>query len=126
MEIKTIELSGAALDWAVAKAEGKAPKIQRTSFQSAFIYRVYLGWSYAHHSSGSIVEYRPTIDWSIGGPMIEREGISVRQVLSRFWCADIQNGDCECDGHTPLVAAMRCFVMSKLGYTVDVPEALVK
>ena len=124
MEIKTIELTGAALDWAVAKADGKTPKIHCTSFQSAFIYRIYLGLSYAYHSSGSIVEYKPSNDWKEGGPIIEREGISVRQVLNRFWCADIQNGDCECDAHTPLVAAMRCFVMSKLGYTVDIPESL--
>jgi hypothetical protein len=125
VEIKTIELTRTALDWAVAKADGKAPKIDCTSFRDAFIYRVYLGWSYAYHSSGSIVEYKPSTDWAEGGPIIEREGISVRHVLDRFWCADIQNGDCECDGHTPLIAAMRCFVMSKLGYTVDIPELLI-
>ena len=124
MNIKTIELSGIALDWAVAKAEGKAPKIQCTGFRDAFFYRVYLGLSYAYSSSGSIVEYRPSTDWAEGGPIIEREGISIRQVLTNFWAAEVEGGDYEHDGITPLIAAMRCFVASKLGYVVDVPDFL--
>jgi hypothetical protein len=28
-------------------------------------------------------------------------------------------------GHTPLIAAMRCYVASKLGEEIDVPEELI-
>jgi hypothetical protein len=130
MKIKVSELTGAALDWTVAKAEGKTPKIQCTSFRDAFIYRVYLGWSYEHSSSGSIVEYRPSKDWAEGGPIIEREGISlIRQTPDR-WVSEYSNG---CDrfdharshGPTPLIAAMRCYVTSKLGLEIDVPDELI-
>ena len=129
MKIKTNELTGAALDWAVAKAEGKTPKIQCTSFRDAFIYRVYLGWSYEHSSSGSIVEYRPSIDWAEGGPIIEREGIDICTSTRGGWIATLLI-DCEDnevvrgEGETCLIAAMRCYVASKLGAEVDVPEEL--
>ena len=129
MKIKTSELTGAALDWVVAKAEGKTPKTQCTSFRDAFIYRVYLGWSYEHSSSGSIVEYRPSIDWVLGGPIIERERIFVRPKTVggwRCWIYDGKGEGIKFDQHgpTPLIAAMRCYVASKLGDEVDVPEEL--
>ena len=132
MKIKTSELTGAALNWAVAKADGKSPKIDCTSFQDAFIYRVYLGWSYAYSSSGSIVEYEPSTDWAEGGPIIEREGIGLDQYADypkwqAFTPAPEQpSGHCVCNGPTPLIAAMRCYVASKLGDEVDVPEELTK
>lgn len=147
MEIKTIELSGAALDWAVAKAEGKAPKIQCTSFQSEFIYRVYLGWSYEHHSSGSIVEYNPSKDWSISGPIIEREKLTLVHTSETLlsgkpieWVAVHPDRYVEFDadgdvsewhlpdayGPTLLIAAMRCYVASKLGNEIEIPKELIK
>jgi hypothetical protein len=129
MKIKTSELTGAALDWVVAKAEGKTPKKQCTSFRDAFIYRVYLGWSYEHSSSGSIVEYRPSIDWVLGGPIIEREFISIinadgDDVWSAYPITDDPVAHRK-SGPTPLAAAMRCYCASKLGDTVDVPEGLL-
>jgi hypothetical protein len=122
--MRTLELTGAALDWAVAKAEGKTPKIQCTSFRDAFIYRVYLGWSYEHSSSGSIVEYRPSTDWAQGGPIIEREFIEL--TCTDEWKAFMrfQSNPCDEDGPTPLIAAMRCYVESKLGHEIEIPEEL--
>ena len=32
----------------------------------------------------------------------------------------------ESTGHTPLIAAMRCYVASRLGYEVEVPEELME
>jgi hypothetical protein len=126
MKIKTNELTGAALNWAVAKAEGKTPKIQCTSFRDAFIYRVYLGWSYEHSSSGSIVEYRPSKDWAEGGPIIEREWIDLHCVNDSLWEAECPapGGLAMQNGPTPLIAAMRCYVASKLGDEVDVPDEI--
>ena len=123
--MNTSELTGAALDWAVAKADDKAPKISCTSFRDAFIYRVYLGWSYAYNSSGSIVEYKPSTDWAQGGPIIEREGIGFTQ-FSDYpqWTAKHPQAICF-DGPTPLIAAMRCYVASKLGDDIDIPKELL-
>jgi len=110
MKIKTSELTGAALDWAVAKAQDLQGKPRN--------------WAPAPYST----------DWSHAGPIIERESIHLRRSylddgsLSSEWTALTLNADKAMvfgEGPTPLIAAMRCFVSSKLGDTVDVPEELV-
>ena len=105
MKIKTSELTGAALDWAVAKCAG---------------YRLDLA------PEGS---YRPSTDWSQGGPIIERERIFVRPKTVggwRCWIYDGKGEGIKFDQHgpTPLIAAMRCYVASKLGDNIDIPEEL--
>lgn len=62
-------------------------------------------------------------DWAFGGPIIERERIDVLYEHDLRWIAVPQKG-IESYGPTPLVAAMRCYVASKLGDTVDIPEEL--
>ena len=67
----------------------------------------------------------PTQNWSQGGPIIEREKIAVRYDVERFgWVADFGDGKCWF-GATPLIAAMRCYVASKLGDEVTIPEGLL-
>jgi hypothetical protein len=81
--------------------------------------------------------YSPSTNWSQGGPIIEREFIDVEVTpmgasapppekldLWRAWKHnDEANAAMEC-GPTPLIAAMRCYVASKLGDEVDVPGEL--
>ena len=100
--MKTSEMTGAALDWAVAKCEGK----KDTDF----------GWWWD--------DFKPSTDWAHGGPIIEREGIGFTQ-FSDYpqWTAKHPQAICF-DGPTPLVAAMRCFVASNLGDNIDIPEEL--
>lgn len=121
--MKTSELSGAALDWAVAKCEG-----------NEIIFDPKWGTE-----SGSWEKY--STDWSQGGPIIERQALSVYP----FFCDGTKAGWSACDPHhlqydengeyidgsdfaqdgpTPLVAAMRCYVASKLGEEVEIPEGL--
>ena len=98
--MKTSELQGAALDWAVEKANG------------------------GDHT------YNPrgySMDWAFGGPIIEREKIR----LDCAWSDGPWEGSCKIDGVTgwmtgpaPLIAAMRCYVASKLGNEVEIPEDL--
>ncbi len=116
MKIKTSELTGAALDWAVAKAEGILDRIELEQINGV--------WSVTIPDLGCIFE--PSICWTQGGSIIEREGIE----LSRYapqWAAYL-GGLIKTSGHgpTPLVAAMRCYVASKLGDEIDVPEELLK
>jgi hypothetical protein len=107
MKIKTSELTGTALDWAVAKCEG--------------IYFEDLE-DFEH----SAPDYS---NWAQGGPIIEREKISILEA-GTFWGArPLQDGATptrDSYGPTPLIAAMRCYVASKLGDDVDVPEELTK
>lgn len=53
-------------------------------------------------------------DWAQGGPIIEREGIQLA-FLGDVWEAWVDADGVFCQGPTPLVAAMRCYVASKLG-----------
>lgn len=107
MKIKTSELTGAALDWAVAKCEGREMRAWRT----------YKRLNQTNYST----------DWSQGGPIIEREGIDLEfrpMGSSQDWYAVDTSRDHWGSGPTPLIAAMRCYVASKLGDTIDIPEEL--
>ena len=111
--MKTSELQGAALDWAVAKCEGVAldPNLLKDGHAVKF-------------------RFEPSTDWAQGGPIIEREGINLENNPSRcHWNASTpapehRNGAVETVGLTPLIAAMRCYVASKLGDVIDIPEEL--
>ena len=67
-------------------------------------------------------------NWAQGGPIIEREGINTYQVQDGTWQGNLDYGMTDeliYWGPTPLIAAMRCFVVSKMGDEVDVPEELI-
>ena len=125
--MKTSELSGAALDWAVAKCLAVdgfgAREVQLGEYGPLF------GKGYLWPSLGS-TKVTASTNWSQGGPIIERNGINLLQNTfhSTYWEASIGSLDdherpAEI-GPTPLIAAMRCFVSSKLGDDVEIPEEL--
>jgi len=117
MQIKTSELSGAALDWAVAKVEGKA---------------LVDGCLFTKDPDDEQVLFSPSTNWSQGGPIIERKWLDITPWPNesdeelRWQCKQHDSIDCVAFGPTPLIAAMRCYVASKLGDTVDVPDELAK
>ena len=107
--MKTSKLTGAALDWAVAKCEG----MDDIQLEKNFI----LG------TAGANTDY--STDWAQGGPIIEREEIGLWcNQLTGSWGANKQGIPYEQHGPTPLVAAMCCYVASKLGDDVEIPESL--
>jgi hypothetical protein len=118
MRIKTSELSGAALDWAVAKCEGYQAVFTNGTIRPVF--------RKAQAVEATWPEY--STDWAQGGPVIEREKILIQPEIGKEGCANawsaISMQDTEAYGPTPLIAAMRCYVASKLGDEVDVPEEL--
>lgn len=113
--MKTSELTGPALDWAVAKCEG-APEETLDP----------LTWDCTAWPSRC---YDYSTDWAQGGPIIEREWICADRLLNGLWLAVKRNNEGDSmlfgmSGPTPLIAAMRCYVASKLGDEVDVPGEL--
>lgn len=113
-KIITASLTGAALNWAVAKCEG----IEDAHWdEDSKCFRD--DWD---------ANFEPSSSWSQGGPIVEREKITIHAMNGNptRWVAhtqDMRIGD-HVDGPCPLEAAMRCFVASKLGDEVEVPEEL--
>ncbi len=106
--MKTNELTGAALDWAVAKCEG-------------------LEWLFEKFGIGSPPGASFSTDWSQGGPIIERENIGLNAYHrgeGMAWRAVSFDDKNKAYGPTPLTAAMRCLVASKLGDEIEIPEGL--
>ena len=117
-KIKTSELTGAALDWAVAKCE-EGEELAKGWHPHT--------WERGGQRELRAVPYAPSTDWAQGGPIIEQEAITVSQgspVLGLEWMACDRGSSCIQHGPTYLIAAMRCYVASKLGDEVDVPEEL--
>lgn len=97
--IKVAEATELQLDWLVARIEGdELPK-----------------------SDGKGLDY--STDWACGGPIIERELISVCS-MTTDWFAKYSPSGAAQDGPAPLIAAMRCFVASRLGQEAEVPDEL--
>lgn len=99
-KVNTNELIGAALDWAVAKCEGNSGDF-------------------------GIDGYSPSTDWAQGGPIIENEEINLWTDGYAAWEAT-KPGFWQEWGPTPLIAAMRCYVGTKLGNEVEVPDELLE
>ena len=120
--IKTSELTGTALDWAVAKCEG-GTDFMHDGISMHFVLHgmtkvLATGWAPS-------MSYTPSTNWMQGGSIIEREGISINSHLDGHeWFARDYWGANEQAAETPLVAAMRCYVTNKLGDNVDVPDEL--
>ena len=113
--MKTSELIGPALDWAVAKCEGHEAHVWggtvRTNMREVF---------------GPECNY--STNWAQGGPIIERESIELRRYDKHTWMAEVSQpghaGKGVYAGPTPLIAVMRCFVSSRLGDEIEIPEEL--
>jgi len=122
--VKTSELTGAALDWAVAKCE--PDDTLDIYFDES------TGEPLCHDDWPNNQEYKPSTDWAQGGPIIEREWIEVvpwpnESNENERWQATQHDlpSRVYCSGPTPLIAAMRCYCASKLGDEVEVPKELV-
>lgn len=105
MKIKSSELTGDALDWAVSELEHKGHFVADWHLYST--------------------------DWAQGGPVIEREQLNITSVGENYWRASTSKGlITSMYGRTPLIAAMRCYCASKLGNEttidteVEVPDEL--
>ena len=108
--MKTSELTGDALDWAVAKCEGIDYMKDDVRFRGAYAKKY-------------------STDWAQGGPIIVREGIGIwwathfvddeGNEYGNHWYAEDKGGDHVQTSATPLIAAMRCYVASKQGEQND-------
>ena len=125
-QMKTNQLTGAALDWAVVKCECDMP----APFKSVPVVlngtvRVFRGDMGLHSDPIS-----PSTNWAQGGMIIEREWIEICRLNNGEWRGQWYEQATEKIhreyGDTPLIAAMRCYVASKLGDEVEIPTELTQ
>ncbi|OTA15015.1 hypothetical protein Xbed_03626 [Xenorhabdus beddingii] len=103
MKIKTSELTGRALDWAVARAT-------RTTMPSI---NQWIIWD----------DYHPSTNWLVCGQLIEEFSIRLGHAL--LWSANCHYvSDDYLDGETPQIAICRAVVAAKLGEEVDIPDEI--
>lgn len=132
MRVKTSELTGKALRWAVAQCEGVECDEDNEPI-----------WFELDGPHAPRHPYEPDTDWPQGGPIIEREITKVFRNVGGTWSAMVlkdvsippedrgtslaltRRAQWNGAGPTPLIAAMRCYVASKLGDEVDVPDELL-
>lgn len=115
--VKVAEATNTQLDWLVAKCEGRGDWYMqwwRVGGDKRFV-----NCEIMSNYSG---------DWSQMGPIIEREKIDIewypngREVVRATVCVGARV--VKVYDKDPLAAAARCYVVSKLGEEVDVPEEL--
>lgn len=129
VEVKTCELEGQALDWAVGCIEDEQ------------IERKQIGWLLMNLEVwiplpdtpyfDIVTHWSPSTDWSQGGPLIEKY-----MVRTHYMADTEKRADAGCIaqtwrpyatacGDTLLIAACRAIVTAKLGETVSVPAELI-
>lgn len=121
--MKTAELIGLPLNWAVVKCECDIPAAFKSipALLNGSV-RVFRKDTNAYSEPVS-----PSTDWAQGGPIVEREKIGIECDDQGVWFASYDLSAETAWGATaptPLIAAMRCYVASKLGDEVEIPEGL--
>jgi hypothetical protein len=140
MMVSTSGLLDDALDWAVAKALGHELKVRSWKDITDTLDPVEDADTIAFHrerntvrvsakqfpSAGWYPNPRYSTNWAHGGPIIDRERIRLDPRESE-WKAQgwYDEGFRDFFGPTALIAAMRCYVTTKLGDTIDIPEELL-
>lgn len=111
--MNTSELIGPALDRAVAKARRLV-----TVEVDGVLHLV-------NTRGQPSTNFNPSVNWSQGGPIIERDMIHLTRQYGK-WVAKMymDDGVVSAKDSEPLIAAMRCYVASKLGDEVEIPEEL--
>lgn len=139
MKHRTATLEGALLDAAVALAEGLTPKMLSEAGLVSYAGMRHRHCFIQHEFGQSMCRYRPSTDWVLAGPIIDREGITVVHNGAKlgdqwdayhqagYWGPDGQvtepryTGRDIATGSTYLEAAMRAYVAAKLGEEVELP-----
>ena len=146
MKVNTSELIGAALNWAFATCEGWGVTPVRTDGVMQIWHNDCISrgrptldnqgsFRYLAHGHEPVALFGCPInfDWCDVGPIIEWEQMGVfpfsidemGNPCQPGWSSFIHFDKTHFQGPTPLIAAMRCYVASKLGDEVEVPDELI-
>jgi hypothetical protein len=117
IEVHTATLNGAALDWAVAKVEGRKVEIVRGGSYG----RPDTLWFIADEGGQA---YSPSKDWAVAGPLLDKYHVSLIYAFEEYEALIGMTGSGYHSSAT--VAACRAIVAAAaLGDTVQVPKELI-
>lgn len=139
MKINVSKANDLVLNYLVANAEGLKFEFDGGA---CWVYDpVYINWVKASNDRRAHSLHNDrcySTDWAQGGPIIDRMGDYCQEGNSeqsdrekKFYCStpsvaeEWHSHPVSAYGPTPLIAAMRCYVISKLGAEVDVPDELM-
>lgn len=125
IEVKTADLAGEALGWAVGTAEGLELILAPPEYGNPW--RVFA--RYRASATEHTKRFNPWEDWAVGGPLIEKRMVSLHCPQSTDdvwdgWVITDKGEFCQA-GDSALIAASRAIVAAKLGDTVQVPKELI-
>ncbi|UIF90939.1 phage protein NinX family protein [Cupriavidus sp. UYPR2.512] len=112
------DLEGALLDYWVARAEGieHPPYLRAMAPGCVLVPR-------ETESDGALcrdwVAYQPSLDWAVGGPILDRERIGVMPRNGEWAAWSSGEMDPNGAGETALIAGMRAYVSSRFGKEVS-------
>lgn len=128
--MKTVELTGALLDYWVARAEGKRAWFTRLVPDAKPMCSVLIRWDNGDETAQL---YGPSTNWAQGGPLIEKYKLGCAEDRARvwiavrptgpnydrsYWCIARAEGQ-ETEGDTPLQAIYRAVVRAAFGDEVE-------
>ena len=118
MKIKVSEATPLQLNWLVAKCEG-------LEIESILQKHHIIVWKPDTLTEEKEIAYvfSPTTDWSQSGPIIERNIGRLEDLGDEGW--EACGFGYVAIGDTPLIAAMRHYVMVSLGDEVEIPKELL-
>jgi hypothetical protein len=128
MKIRIDDLTGPALDWAVATALGY--KGIRVFGRSQPRDRGWIEVRFNPEPKAGTARFDPSDNWDFAGPIIYRERIGLTPTMDDHvpWVARVSGSAYSYGDKSPMVAAMRAIVARKLGEeenTIDIPDGLV-
>lgn len=134
IEVKTADLAGEALGWAVGKAEALDLILEPPQYGNPW--RVFA--RYQGHATERTKRFNPWEEWALGGPLIDKHHVQTsfngsgfsRSPTGEYWCAYVckPTGQHELPsggGPNALTAACRAIAQAKLGDNVQVPKELM-
>ncbi len=153
VKVKVRELSGKALNWAVAKCEDGGPH-RNVDCKACNCRGRVSGYGYADMGEKDCEGCKEEVsmpypnshdtpystDWNLGGPILVKEDISFRKyhnprseehgtyyakVCRESGSMIRWSKETDSTGPTSLIAGMRCYVVSKLGVEIEIPEELL-
>lgn len=120
IEVKTADLAGEALGWAVGKAEGLDVYPEPPGYNG-------VPWRVFARCQGEAIvhtkRYNPWEDWALAGALVDKHRVCL-DFKCGLWSALSDEWVVGCP--TPPIAICRAVVAAKLGDTVQVPKDLMQ